>query len=125
MNFVGVRAVGDVLRPALETLGFTTHWVDGTLFHRAGHLVAEHHGPGPKLLLIGHLDTVFEPTSPFQHFERLDDSTARGPGVTDMKGGDVIIVYALRALKDAGLLDGMNIVVVFDGDEGGVRYAPC
>src|SRR5690606_30565046 len=67
--------------------------------------------------LIGHLDTVFPPESPFQKFERLDDSTARGPGIIDMKGGDVIIVYALRALKDAGLLDRMNIVVVFHGDE--------
>lgn len=117
MNFPGVRAVGDVLRTELDSLGFRTRWVDGAAFHRAGHLVAEHPGPGPKLLLIGHLDTVFEPTSPFQRFERLDDSTARGPGIIDMKGGDVIIVHALRALKDAGLLDRMNVVVVFDGDE--------
>jgi glutamate carboxypeptidase len=68
-------------------------------------------------LLIGHLDTVFEPSSPFQKFERLDDSTARGPGIIDMKGGDVIMLYALRALKDAGLLDRMNVTAVFDGDE--------
>jgi glutamate carboxypeptidase len=67
--------------------------------------------------LIGHLDTVFEPASPFQRFERLDDSTARGPGVIDMKGGDVILLYALRALRDAGLLDKMNVTVVYDGDE--------
>jgi glutamate carboxypeptidase len=117
MNFAGVREVGDVFRAQFDSLGFTTRWVDGSGFGRAGHLVAEHPGPGPKLLLIGHLDTVFPPESPFQKFERLDDSTARGPGVIDMKGGDVIIVYALRALKDAGLLDKMNIVVVFDGDE--------
>lgn len=117
MNFAGVRQVGDVFRAQFDSLGFTTRWVDGAGFHRAGHLVAEHPGPGPKLLLIGHLDTVFPPESPFQRFERLDDTTARGPGVIDMKGGDVIIVYALRALKDAGLLDKMNIVVVFDGDE--------
>ena len=117
MNFRGVRAVADVLRAQYDSLGFTTRWVDGAAFHRAGHLVAEHRGPGPKLLLIGHLDTVFEPTSPFQRFERLNDSTARGPGVIDMKGGDVIILAALRALKDAGALDRMNVVVVYDGDE--------
>lgn len=117
MNFKGVRAVGDVLRAQFDSLGFTTRWVDGAAFNRAGHLVAEHPGPGPRLLLIGHLDTVFEPNSPFQHFERLNDSTARGPGVIDMKGGDVIILYALRALKDAGVLGGMNVVVVYDGDE--------
>lgn len=117
MNFAGVRQVGDVLRAQFDSLGFTTRWVDGAPFHRAGHLVAEHPGPGPKLLLIGHLDTVFEPSSPFQRFERLDDSTARGPGIIDMKGGDVIILYALRALRDAGLLDQVNVTVVFHGDE--------
>ena len=117
MNFSGVRQVGDALRAPLDSLGFTTRWVEGASFGRAGHLVAEHAAPGPKLVLVGHLDTVFEPTSPFQRFERLDDSTARGPGVIDMKGGDVIIVHALRALKDAGLLDRMNVTVVYDGDE--------
>ena len=117
MNFAGVRRVADVLRAELDSLGFTTRWVDGAAFHRAGHLVAEHAGPGPKLLLIGHLDTVFEPSSPFQRFERLDDSTARGPGVIDMKGGDVIIVSALRALRAAGVLPKLNITVVYDGDE--------
>lgn len=117
LNLAGVRAVGDVLRAQLDSLGFATRWVDGARFHRAGHLVAERRGPGPKLLLIGHLDTVFEPSSPFQRFQRLDDSTARGPGIIDMKGGDVIIVQALRALRDAGALGRMNVTVVYDGDE--------
>ena len=117
MNFAGVRKVGDALRTEFDALGFTTRWVEGAGFHRAGHLVAEHPGVGPKLLLIGHLDTVFEPGSSFQRWVRLDDSTARGPGITDMKGGDVIIVYALRALKDAGALGAMNVTIVYDGDE--------
>src|SRR5438874_3685524 len=117
MNFAGVRRVADVLRVELDSLGFTTRWIDGASFHRAGHLVAEHGGPGPKLLLIGHLDTVFEPSSPFQRFERLDDSTARGPGVIDMKGGDVVIISALRALRAVGLLARLNVTVVFHGDE--------
>jgi glutamate carboxypeptidase len=117
MNFAGVRRVADVLRTELDSLGFTTRWVDGASFHRAGHLVADHPAPGPKLLLIGHLDTVFEPSSPFQKFERIDDSTARGPGVIDMKGGDVIIIAALRALKAAGVLPRLNVTVVYDGDE--------
>jgi glutamate carboxypeptidase len=116
-NFAGVRQVGDLLRAELDALGFRTRWVDGAPFKRAGHLVAEHPGPGPKLLLIGHLDTVFEPTSPFQKWERLDDSTARGPGIIDMKGGDVIVVQALKALRDAKQLDRMNVVVVMHGDE--------
>jgi len=117
LNFAGVRQVGDIFRAQYDSLGFTTHWVDGAAFHRAGHLVAEHPGPGPKILLIGHLDTVFEPSSPFQKFTMVNDSTATGPGVIDMKGGDVIALYALRALKDAGLLDRMNVTVVYHGDE--------
>ncbi len=117
MNFAGVRQVGDILRRRFDALGFTTRWVDGAKFNRAGHLVAEHKGPGPKLLLVGHLDTVFEPSSPFQKMERLADSTARGPGIIDMKGGDVIMLLALEALKDAGMLDRLNVTVVMNGDE--------
>ena len=117
MNFAGVREVGAVLRAQLDEVGFTTRWIDGAPFGRAGHLVAEHLGTGPRILLIGHLDTVFEPSSPFQRFERLDNATARGPGIIDMKGGDVIIVQALKALKAAGALDRMTIVVVMHGDE--------
>jgi len=117
MNFAGVRQVGAVLRAELDALGFTTRWVDGAEFGRAGHLVAERAGTGPRLLLIGHLDTVFEPTSPFQRFERLSDTTARGPGIIDMKGGDVIIVHALKALRAAGALERMAITIVMNGDE--------
>jgi glutamate carboxypeptidase len=115
-NVAGVRAVGDIFTSEFKALGFTTRWEPSTPDH-AGHLVAEHRGSGPKILLIGHLDTVFEPSSPFQKFERLDDSTAKGPGIIDMKGGDVIIVYALRALRDAGQLDKLNVTVVMTGDE--------
>jgi glutamate carboxypeptidase len=116
-NLPGVRAVGAVFRTELEALGFATEWVDGSAWQRAGHLVARHPGPGPKLLLIGHLDTVFEPDSPVQRFERIDPRTARGPGIIDMKGGDVIIVQTLGALDAAGLLPSMNVVVVMTGDE--------
>ena len=117
MNFAGVRQVGAILRARLDSLGFRTQWVDGASFGRAGHLVAEHPGPGPKLLLVGHLDTVFEPSSPFQKMERLPDSTARGPGIIDMKGGDVIMLVALEALRDAGLLNQLNVTIVMNGDE--------
>ena len=117
MNFAGVKRVGDIFKAELDALGFTTRWVDGAGFNRAGHLIAERNVRGQRQLLIGHLDTVFEPRSAFQKFERLSDTTARGPGIIDMKGGDVIIIEALRALKAAGVLDGLSITVVMHGDE--------
>jgi glutamate carboxypeptidase len=117
MNFAGVRRVGDILRAEFDALGFETKWIEGAAFGRAGHLVAERTGKGPRILLIGHLDTVFEPSSSFQKFEKLTDSTARGPGIIDMKGGDVIILQALKALKDAGALDDLSISIVMTGDE--------
>jgi glutamate carboxypeptidase len=116
-NFKGVQEVGKLFRAEFDALGFKTTWVDGAPFQRAGHLVADHPGQGPRILLIGHLDTVFEPDSPFQKYERVSDSAAKGPGVTDMKGGNVIIVQALKALQAAGLLKSMNIIVVMTGDE--------
>ena len=116
-NFAGVRKVGDVFRAELDALGFRTRWIDGGPFQRAGHLVADHPGTGPRFLLIGHLDTVFEADSPFQTFQRIDERTAKGPGVIDMKGGDVIIVQALKALEAAGVLKTLNVIVVMTGDE--------
>jgi glutamate carboxypeptidase len=116
-NFAGVRDVGRLFAAEFDKLGFQTRWIDGAPFKRAGHLVAEHRGQGKRLLLIGHLDTVFEPDSPFQKFQRLDERRAKGPGIIDMKGGLVIIVQALRSLQAAGALKNMNVVVVLTGDE--------
>lgn len=119
MNFAGVRAVADHLMPHFDALGFATRWEEGSAFGRAGHLIAEMRGDGdgPRLLLIGHLDTVFEPGSPFQNFERIDAGRATGPGLTDMKGGNLIMLQALRALDEIDLLQSMDITVVITGDE--------
>lgn len=118
MNFAGVRAVGDLFRPHFDALGFETRWVDGADFGRAGHLVAHRKGKGgPHVLLIGHLDTVFEPDSPFQKSERVDANILRGPGTSDMKGGIVVALTALDALKRAGALDRLTLTVVLHGDE--------
>jgi len=116
-NFAGVREVGKLFAAEFERLAFRTRWVDGAPFKRAGHLIAERPGPGRKFLLIGHLDTVFEPSSPFQKFDRIDETHARGPGVIDMKGGIVVMLHALDALDAAGVLKNMNVTVVLNGDE--------
>jgi glutamate carboxypeptidase len=116
-NFAGVREVGKLFDAELARLGFKTTWVDGSRFNRAGHLVAERPGKGPRVLLIGHLDTVFEPDSPFQKFERVGPNAARGPGIIDMKGGDVVMIHALKALAAVAALDNLHVTVVMTGDE--------
>ena len=117
MNFAGIKAVGELLAPEFEELGFTTEWIDGEPFGRAGHLVAYRERRGPKILLIGHLDTVFPIDSPLQKFEMVDEHFARGPGTTDMKGGDIVMIHALRAMRAANVLDDVSIRVVLTGDE--------
>lgn len=119
LNVEGVKKVGDIFGKELEKAGFKTTWV--TLpdsLRRAGHLVATRTGnKGKKIFIIGHLDTVFEPDMPANPFRMLNDSTATGQGVTDMKGGDVIAILALQALNQFGLLEGSDITVYFTGDE--------
>lgn len=118
MNKQGVEAVRGMVEPEFKQLGFTTQWIDMSAAGRAGHLVARHNGKrgGKRLLLIGHLDTVFELDSPFQRWVR-DGDRAHGPGSGDDKGGDAVIVAALRAMQSAGTLKNANITVFLTGDE--------
>ncbi|MCG2592306.1 M20/M25/M40 family metallo-hydrolase [Ramlibacter sp. XY19] len=118
LNPEGVRAVGEIYRAELDALGFRTRWIDMPPdMKRAGHLVAtQQGGQGKRVLLLGHLDTVFEKASSVPLWERQGDRV-RGQGVNDMKGGDVIMIEALRALKTVGVLDRANIEIMFTGDE--------
>jgi len=117
MNHAGVREVGVVMRRELDALDLETEWIEmPSEVNRAGHLFGRQEGSGRKFLLIGHLDTVFEADDAFQSFER-DGDIAHGPGVDDMKSGNVIIVYALKALAEIGALDDLSVVVAYSGDE--------
>lgn len=119
-NVAGVRQVGALFGAELRALGFAVRWAElPPEMRRAGHLVATHvptagAARGPRLLLIGHLDTVFEGEG--QRFAR-EDTIARGAGTSDIKGGDVAMLLALRGLRDAGLLATMTVTVVMTGDE--------
>ncbi|HZY82281.1 MAG TPA: M20/M25/M40 family metallo-hydrolase [Cyclobacteriaceae bacterium] len=117
-NIAGVKKVGLIYKEFLDQLGFTTKWVDMPAeLKRAGHLVGEIKGKkGKRLLLIGHIDTVFEPESDFQKWNRKD-SLAWGPGVNDMKGGNMVLLYALKAMHEAGMLKDRQVIVILHGDE--------
>lgn len=119
MNLAGVREVGELLGTEFAALEFEVEWLDGSAFERAGHLLARYRGSEAqvRVLLIGHLDTVFEPDSPFQTFTRVDDDNATGPGIADMKGGNVIMLRALAALREVGALEQLDVTVVLTGDE--------
>lgn len=123
LNLNGVKKVGDVLAAEFESIGFKANWIPmPEEVNRAGHLFCElnmGNVTGKKLLLIGHLDTVFEEDSPFQEFKR-EGNTVYGPGVDDMKGGNIIIFAALKSLYEAGLLKNTQIIVAFTGDEENV-----
>jgi glutamate carboxypeptidase len=117
LNPQGVRRIADVLRPQFEALGFSCRFIRMEEVHRAGHLECIREGAhGKHVLLIGHMDTVFEPDSPFQKFEENGDRTV-GPGVADMKGGLVIMLSALKALYENHALDGTSVTVFLTGDE--------
>lgn len=118
LNLKGVQEVGMLYKKELDDLGFETRWISmPDSLNRAGHLFAElKGGSGKTILLIGHLDTVFEENHEFQSFSRSGE-VAEGPGANDMKGGNAIIIYALKAMKAAGELSGKNIIVAFTGDE--------
>lgn len=127
MHLAGIVAVKDVIAPRIAQLGFRVQWnAMDAITHRAGDLVAVHACPrgerkcGKRLLLIGHMDTVFEPSSTFQTYSLVSGSqgkVATGPGVADMKGGLVVMLAALTAMKDASVLEDAEIRIVLDGDE--------
>ncbi|MEJ7779315.1 MAG: M20/M25/M40 family metallo-hydrolase [Daejeonella sp.] len=119
LNIEGVKKVGAVYRKALDEIGFATEWVAlPDSLRRAGHLVATIKGTqGKRLFLLGHLDTVFELDMAFSPYTKLNDSTATGQGVNDMKGGNVVMISALKALSSLGLLKNTHIIAYFTGDE--------
>jgi glutamate carboxypeptidase len=135
LNIAGVKKVGALFAKEFEKAGFATEWVAmPDSIKRAGHLVASRRPgaaassnsspskKGKRLFLIGHLDTVFEPDMPANPFTMLNDSTATGQGVNDMKGGDVVVIMALQALEQAGLLKNTDITAYFTGDEEHAGY---
>ena len=116
-NVSGVSDVGARLEREFRALGFSTRWVSMEAVGRAPHLVAERRGrKGRRLLLLGHMDTVFEPFSPFKTFVR-NGNQATGPGAHDMKGGLVVMLDALKALHAQRALDDRSITVFITSDE--------
>lgn len=118
-NHAGVRKLSDHFGAQLTPLGFEYRYAaQPASTGRAGHLVAERSGKqGKRLLLIGHLDTVL----PGGNY-RVQGDRALGSGTSDIKGGDLVIIHALRALHTAGVLNDTQIIVFMTGDEESVGH---
>ena len=71
---------------------------------------------GKSIYILAHMDTVFPPDHPFKEC-RVEEDRLHGPGTGDMKAGVATVVYAVLALKEAGLLDRIPLTVIFGGDE--------
>ena len=115
---VGVDRVGALLSDRLGSLGFSVERVPQVDY--GDHIVARKAGTGSKrILLVGHMDTVFSSGTVSARPFRVENGKAYGPGVVDMKGGLVSLVYALEALQETAepSYREMDIVVVFNSDE--------
>ena len=120
LNIEGVKKVGALATEQLKAIGFEVEWLDGSAFNRAGHVLATHKSKNPdaiKILMIGHLDTVFAKHDNFTTYKQIDEHTASGPGVADMKGGNTIIITALKSLQALNLLENVSVKVLLTGDE--------
>jgi glutamate carboxypeptidase len=70
-----------------------------------------------RILLVGHMDTVFPSHSHFQHIKKLDKNTLNGPGVADMKGGLVVMLHALQAFEKNAYASKLGWDVLINADE--------
>lgn len=114
----GGRKVADVLVPRLEALGFQVERFPAEAPNLADNVVATLKGSGKgRILMIGHLDTVFEPGTAAKRPFRVAGDRAMGPGVADEKGGVVEAIYAVRILRDLGFRDFGQIVFLIESSE--------
>jgi len=114
----GGRKVAAVLIPRLKAAGFTVESVPAEAAGLPENTVATLKGTGKgRILLIGHIDTVFGPGTVAKRPFRMDAEKAYGPGVSDEKGGVVQGVYALQILHDLGFKDFKQIVYLIETSE--------
>lgn len=113
-NKVGVDKVGDIFDNWFKDLGFNVEIHERTIIGHHRHYKSLHTNDAKKLLLLGHLDTVFPPNK-FENYTQ-DEDWIYGPGVCDMKGGNIVALQALRELNQ-NAVEIQNIDILFVSDE--------
>lgn len=116
-NPSGVNKVGEIFDTWFEELGFKTTIYERTDIGHHRHYTSSRNENSKKLLLLGHIDTVF-PQGKFENFTQ-DDKWVYGPGVCDMKGGNIVALEALRELKKDNIeIENIDILLVSDEETG-------
>lgn len=113
-NLEGTNRVAEMLLEAVGGL-FPHHEVIDETEVGNHHILRTRSGSG-AIYLLGHLDTVFPPDHPFQTCTAEGDWIA-GPGTGDMKGGLAVLVYALKALRECGIMGRLGITLILGADE--------
>ena len=113
-NKAGVDKVGKIFDNWFKELGFEVNIYDRELIGNHRHYTSKHSSSNKSLLLLGHLDTVF-PKNKFEEYTE-DNEWVYGPGVCDMKGGNIVLLQALREIK-FNKLDITNIDILLVSDE--------
>lgn len=114
-NYEGVNRVGDMIMERIPgSLDHTVHTDRNTVRHHILSTGTER--LGSNLILVGHTDTVFPPEEGSRPFE-ISGNKLHGAGVTDMKAGVVVIVFAFHILDELGLLNKIPVRCLINGDE--------
>ena len=109
-----VTAVAQIIGREFEELGFTVEKIPGEKY---GPKLVCSIGRGDKvLMLMGHMDTVF-PHDVYVPYKDMGDGTIMGSGITDMKGGIMVMLYALKAALPSIDLDKYTLRAVLNPDE--------
>lgn len=129
-NLAGLDAMAAALLAAVVPLGGTAALRDAApveSIDAAGRVVAQAHGRNlhvvkrpdapVRVLLTGHMDTVFAVDHPFQTARWLDPDALNGPGVADMKGGIAVMLTALSALENSAFAATIGWEIVINSDE--------
>jgi glutamate carboxypeptidase len=124
----GVNRVGDAVAETLSALGADVerlpHRPEGGGEQLGDLVIGRLRGTGPRLLLIGHMDTVFDPGTAAARPYRTEGTRAYGPGVTDMKSGLLAGLHALEALMATGQRPSVTFVANPDEEIGSPFSTP-
>ena len=112
----GIDEIGTILKAKFEDLGFLVKVMNQQKFGH--HLVIQHRdAKSPHILIVAHMDTVFPEGTARKRPFKMEGTRAFGPGVVDMKGSLVQLLYAIFCMKQTGQSGYKHIQIILNSDE--------